>query len=603
MVKQHHVVVRASLMLGITTTLAAASLWFGENRVLGSSVSRPLYEPADGVSYFGFTFRSWDSTNPAYGDTRVFADRFQDSITVELGGKQLSLYTLPTLWQKTNGTMVNFSGDGESAFSKIGLYDAFNNGNSVPVISWQAQTGWGMTDPGYTGINTHTINSGSLDGYIHQYARDVKAYGKPLFVNPICKEVNGSWNRNCSPNADPTLTKAAFISAQRRIVDIFRQEGVTNVAWVWTVNSFPAPPAQWGIDTDFASYYPGDDYVDWIGIDHYDYGSLTNASTDPMNVAQYLDPEYNFAVTHAKPVMIPEFGVRHSGSSLTAAQQQMWLGLMFDYLDSHPKIKAVLYFNYNMNTPATEDAAHMADHVWLYNNQVNYHPDVNNNDHRLLAESGASFRGTFADRIGNDRYVSQLQFNTTPLPDTVAPNITITSPAANATVTRSVNIAATGYDAYGITKVELYVDNSLLRIVTNSPYSSPWDTTGYANNTMHTLSAKAYDAASNIGSAVPVIVKVSDTVPPTVAITSPANNSQVSRAKATVITALASDVSGITKVEFYVNSSLKCTGTTAPYSCSWSVPGQKGATYALTARASDTANNKAASSVVTVTSK
>ena len=70
MVKRHHVVVRVSLMLGITTGLATASLWFGGDLVLGSSVSRPLYEPEDGVSYFGFTLRSWDSTNPAYGDTR-----------------------------------------------------------------------------------------------------------------------------------------------------------------------------------------------------------------------------------------------------------------------------------------------------------------------------------------------------------------------------------------------------------------------------------------------------------------------------------------------------------------------------------------------------
>ena len=282
----------------------------------------------------------------------------------------------------------------------------------------------------------------------------------------------------------------------------------------------------------------------------------------------------------------------------------MWLGLMFDYFESHPKIKGLLYFNYNMNTPATEDAAHMADHVWLYNNQVNYHPNLNNYDHRLLAESGASFRGTFAYRIGNDRYISQLQFNTTPLPDTVAPNITITSPAANTTVTNSVNIAATGYDAYGIAKVELYVDNSLLNVpLTNPPYTSPWDTTGYANRTMHTLAAKAYDSANNIGTSVPVSVKVSDTVSPTVAITSPAKNSQVLRAKATVITALASDVSGIAKVEFYVNSSLKCSGMTAPYSCSWSVQDKKGATYALTARAYDRANNRATSSVVTVTSK
>lgn len=78
--------------------------------------------------------------------------------------------------------------------------------------------------------------------------------------------------------------------------------------------------------------------------------------------------------------------------------------------------------------------------------------------------------------------------------------------------------------------------------------------------------------------------------PPTVSITSPVNGSWVSRRSTVTIKANATDPLGITKVAFYVNNTLLCTDTTAPYSCAWLVPSIPRAKYTLSAKAYNTAN-------------
>ncbi len=93
-----------------------------------------------------------------------------------------------------------------------------------------------------------------------------------------------------------------------------------------------------------------------------------------------------------------------------------------------------------------------------------------------------------------------------------------------------------------------------------------------------------------------------DTTPPTSSVTSPTEGSIVTRNQRTVITADASDNVGVKKVIFYVNGSSKCTDTTAPYTCNWSVPSGRSRSYTLKVRAYDAANNNAYSSDVHVTS-
>ena len=103
-------------------------------------------------------------------------------------------------------------------------------------------------------------------------------------------------------------------------------------------------------------------------------------------------------------------------------------------------------------------------------------------------------------------------------------------------------------------------------------------------------------------SATPAPTPAPDITPPSVNITSPVNGSTVRKNSNVTITATASDIGGVAKVEFYAAGSLVCTDTTSPYSCSWRVPKAPRVTYSVQAKAYDSSNNSAQHSI-SVTSK
>ncbi len=97
----------------------------------------------------------------------------------------------------------------------------------------------------------------------------------------------------------------------------------------------------------------------------------------------------------------------------------------------------------------------------------------------------------------------------TPAPDTLAPTVSITSPMASATVSGTQTIAVTATDDTAVSRVDLLIDGVTVASLSSAPYSLAWNTTKYANGG-HTIVARAYDAAGNIGSA-QVSVTVSNT--------------------------------------------------------------------------------------------
>jgi hypothetical protein len=97
--------------------------------------------------------------------------------------------------------------------------------------------------------------------------------------------------------------------------------------------------------------------------------------------------------------------------------------------------------------------------------------------------------------------------------DTTAPTVSVTAPANGATVSGTVSVNATASDNVGVSKVEFYVDGTLRSTDTTSPYSYSWDTTTFSNSS-HTIVAKAYDAANNIGTSSNVTVTVNNTSGP-----------------------------------------------------------------------------------------
>lgn len=95
--------------------------------------------------------------------------------------------------------------------------------------------------------------------------------------------------------------------------------------------------------------------------------------------------------------------------------------------------------------------------------------------------------------------------------DTTAPTVSITSPAANATVSGTVSIAATAADAVGVARVEFYQNGVLLSASNVAPYRYSWNTATVANG-VYTLYARAYDAAGNVRQSANVLAAVNNSL-------------------------------------------------------------------------------------------
>ena len=99
----------------------------------------------------------------------------------------------------------------------------------------------------------------------------------------------------------------------------------------------------------------------------------------------------------------------------------------------------------------------------------------------------------------------------TVLNDSVAPTVSIASPATSSTVGGTVSVTVNASDNVGVTKVEFYLNGALQATDAAAPYSFSWNTTVFANAS-YALSAKAYDAAGNVGRSGNVTVAINNAV-------------------------------------------------------------------------------------------
>jgi hypothetical protein len=145
-----------------------------------------------------------------------------------------------------------------------------------------------------------SIADGSDDGWLISYAQAVAAYQRPVVLG-FAPEADGTWY----PWGDGHVSPADYIAAWRHVVTVFRDQGVGNVTWIWTVNvdiTASADNPSNGVASP-TPWWPGEAWVDWVGLDGYFYRS---AETFPIVFGT------TFAQVRAltkKPVMISETAV------------------------------------------------------------------------------------------------------------------------------------------------------------------------------------------------------------------------------------------------------------------------------------------------------
>lgn len=233
-----------------------------------------------------------------------------------------------------------------------GVVAAIQQTGALPVVSLSAGPS-----------NLAEIVAGRDDASYREFARGAKEYGEPLLIR-WGWEMNGthySWSgyRNGANHE----AAQRFVQAWRHVVELFRREGADNVLWVWCVDAWGRGPSdgQPGKWNHFANYYPGDDVVDWVGADGYNwpnanYHTFSEIFDDPWLAAGCLSRLHQYG----KPIMIGE-----TASSNAHARSPEWIRDAFSTLTSvrYPHLKAMLWFNKNQDgadwqlkpwTPATE---------------------------------------------------------------------------------------------------------------------------------------------------------------------------------------------------------------------------------------------------------
>jgi Glycosyl hydrolase family 26 len=164
----------------------------------------------------------------------------------------------------------------------------------IPMLTWEP---WqpahgvspGKVQPAYANA---AIAAGALDTYLTTVAQAVAAHPGPVLIR-YAHEMNGYWY---PWHNDP----AAYVAAWRHVVSVFRANRATNAVWIWSVApNLMLPPGRW--QTGFAPYWPGDAWVDVVGI------TAVRSGRKPFTAAQF-GARLQLLRSFGKPVWFTEAG-------------------------------------------------------------------------------------------------------------------------------------------------------------------------------------------------------------------------------------------------------------------------------------------------------
>jgi len=247
-------------------------------------------------------------------------------------GRKLGIISWGAPWNY-GGKFLNF---------QTSYFDNVRNHGSIPLLSWGSWACCRFIQPDYS---LAKVASGKYDAFVRQWATDAKKWGHPFFLR-FDHEMNGWWQFPWSTQANGN-NAAQYVAAWRHVHDIFTQVGAKNVTWVWAPNIVSTRT------TPLSKVYPGDGYVDWIGLDGYNW--YTKQGLPWLSFPQLYASSYKTitGVAPSKPLMIAEFASVEAGDNGVKKSQWIYQTLTKDIPLLFPKIKAIVWFNWDDNASLT----------------------------------------------------------------------------------------------------------------------------------------------------------------------------------------------------------------------------------------------------------
>jgi hypothetical protein len=215
---------------------------------------------------------------------------------------------------------------------------------ALPVLSWEPRAtvqpiGPDSDNTVAQGYRLADIINGAHDEYIDGFATAARDLGLPIAIR-FAHEMNGNWfpwSEEQNGNS-----RGEYVQAWRHVHDRFTALGADNVIWIWSPNVVTARPS-----VRLAPLYPGDAYVDWLGIVgyyrrvYYDEQGNEKPPTFDNTYGSTLEELRQVA---QKPVVLTEVGATEIGGNKPA-----WISSLFEGMRANPDVIGFIWFDHSVN--------------------------------------------------------------------------------------------------------------------------------------------------------------------------------------------------------------------------------------------------------------
>ena len=252
--------------------------------------SKKLIEPGTGIYHSAF---------PDFGGT-------EDEVSTQRINEFETLAAKDIVWAYfSNNWYTNIE-------FPITAVNTIQEAGKIPFIRMMPRSNFeeGGPDPVYT---MQKIIDGEFDPQLKQWAIDAASFGRTLLVE-FGTEVNGNWfpwngqynGADTREYGNPNLADGPerFRDAYQHIIDICRNNNATNITWFFHVDAYSQPDVAWN---DFKNYYPGDDYIDWLGVSIY---GPQEKGADYQSFSEIMNDIYPSLISLSNnPIAVLEFAI------------------------------------------------------------------------------------------------------------------------------------------------------------------------------------------------------------------------------------------------------------------------------------------------------
>src|SRR6266446_4066798 len=276
----------------------------------------------------------------------------EDDVTLEM------IEDFETMVGKHQAIIASSSYWGEQTFPTSNLNVIWRHG-SLPLVFWSPWDKPYEQNRGPDRFGLFEIINGKWDVYIDKWADAARSFGHPMIV-AFGVEMNGDWFTwsGIYYGGDEWIEEGEtwegpehFKAAYRHVVDRVRARGATNIKWMFHTNNYSYPLDTW----NFApAYYPGPDYVDWLGLSVY--GQQFKDEPNP-GIGSLVDWPYQemCGLNPKKPIMIAEWATGefpHSIDEHGGIGKAEWIKQALELFRArYPRIRAAVYWHERWQNP------------------------------------------------------------------------------------------------------------------------------------------------------------------------------------------------------------------------------------------------------------